>query len=202
MLKLEELIPGKISIAATDTELTREETLAFFRDKEIVNIQVSGSDGTQRKRITVVDKSDVALYRDLVQRGKVNGYSIDLRLVEVVDYFEDMLHMKINSCTSGETMRPHLVEYRGMDRCKNCVSIYWLVPISGGECCGYILFKHMTSKLIINKLKELLENYKGTTRCPVKFKVHDTLIEWTTAKSKEAIDKTCSYLTKVVIENL
>ena len=202
MTKLEEIIPGEISIAATDNNLNREETLAFFQDKEIVNIQVSGSDGNQSKVITVVDKPDVACYHDFVQHGKVNGYNIDLRLVEVVDYFENMLHMEIDSCKSGQTMKQHLAEYRGMDRYGNCVSIYWLVPISDGKCCGYILFKHMTSKLIINKLKELLENYKGTTKCPVKFNVHNTMIEWTTAKSKEAIDEVCSYLTKVVIENL
>ena len=111
MLKLEELIPGEISLAATSNELTREETLAFFHDKEIVNIQVSGSDGTQRKVITVVDKPDFARYRDFTQRGMVNGCYIDLRLVEVVDYFEDMLHMKIDSCTSGQTMNQHPFEH-------------------------------------------------------------------------------------------
>lgn len=202
MLKLKEMIPGEISLAGTSNNLTREETLAFFHDKEIVNIQVSGSDGTQRKAITVVDKSDIACYHDFVQHGKVNGYNVDLRLVEVVDYFENMLHMEIDSCVSGQTMNRHLFEYRGMDRYENCVSIYWLVPISGDKCCGYIHFKHMTSKLIINKLKELLENRKGTTKCPVEFKVYNTRIEWITAKSKEAIDKVCAYLTRVVIENL
>jgi len=202
MLKLEELIPGQISLVGNSSELTREETLMFFRDKEIANIQVSESDGTRRKAITVVDKSDLACYHDFVQSGKVNGRDVDLRLVEVVDYFENVLHMKIDLCTSGQTMNRHLFEHRGMDRYGNYVQIYWLVPTFGDECCGYIYFKHATSKLIIDKLKELLESYKGTAKRPVKFKVHNTMIEWTTVKSKEAIDKACAYLTKVVIENL
>lgn len=205
MLKLKELIPGKIILVGSSSELTRKETLAFFHDKEIVNIQVSESDGTRRKAITVVDKSDLARYREFTQNGKVNGRDVDLRLVEVVDYFENVLHMKIDSCTSGQTMLRHLFEYRGMDRYGNCVQIYWLVPIFGNECCGHIYFKRTLSKLIINKMKELLENYKGTTKRPVDFKVYNTLntrIEWITVNSKEAIDKACSYLTKVVIENL
>lgn len=202
MLKLEELIPGGIELAGSSNELTRDETLVFFHGKEIVNIQVSKSDGTRRKAITVVDKSDFALYHDFNQCGKVNGCSVDLRLVEVVDYFENVLHMKIDSCESGRTMNRHIFEHRGMDRYGNYVSIYWLVPTFGDECCGHIYFKHAPSKLIINKLEELLESYKGTTKCPVDFKVYDTRIEWTTIKSKEAIDRACSYLTKVVIENL
>ena len=203
MLKLEELIPGEIRLVGGHPgNLTREETLAFFHDKEIVNIQVSESDGTRRKAITVVSILDFARYHDFVQSGKVNGCNVDLRLVEVVDYFENVLHMKIDSCTSGQTMNRHLFEYHGMDRYGNCVQIYWLVPTFGDECCGYIYFKYTPSKLIINKLKELLESYKGTTKCPIDFKVYDTRIEWTTVKSKEAIDEACAYLTKVVIENL
>lgn len=203
MFKLEEIIPGEISLVGRPNELTREETLAFFHDKEIVNIQVSESDGTRCKAITLVDDRILARYRDFAQSGKVNGRDVDLRLVEVVDYFENVLHMKIDSCTSGQTMNRHLFEYRGMDRYGNHVQIYWLVPISGNECCGHICFKHTTSKLIINKMKELLESYKGTTKCPVDFKVYDTpRIEWTTVNSKEAIDEACAYLTKVVIENL
>ena len=202
MLKLEELIPGEISLVGRLNELSRKDTLAFFHDKEIVNIQISESDGTRRKAITVVDKPDLARYHEFTQSGKVNGCDVDLRLVEVVDYFENVLHMKIDSCTSGQTMNRHLFEYRGMDRYGNCVKIYWLVPISGNECCGHIYFEHTTSKLIIDKMKELLEIYKGTTKYPVDFKVYDTRIEWATVNSKEAIDKACAYLTKVVIENL
>lgn len=202
MLKLKEIVPGEISLAGSLKEFTRKETLAFFHDKEIVNIQVSETDGTRRKAITVVDKPDLARYHDFTQHGKINGYDVDLRLVEVVDYFENVLHMKIVSCTSGQTMNRHLFEHRGKDRYGNHVQIYWLVPISGNECCGYICFKYTPSKLIIDKMKELLESYKGTTKCPMDFKVYGTRIEWTTANSKEAIDKACSYLTKVVIENL
>ena len=80
MFKLEEIIPGEISLVGRPNELTREETLAFFHDKEIVNIQVSESDGTRRKAITVVDGRILARYRDFAQSGKINGHDVDLIL--------------------------------------------------------------------------------------------------------------------------
>ena len=173
-----------------------------------MNIQTSVADGTYRKTIYVVNKKCVDEYFNNNRRGNVCGHVVDVRLAEAVDYFENTLHIRVIDCSPGYTLSQSSISYRGYDRCGNKVTIIeYILNSQNNEVKGYFELSCVPSKLIVNKLKELLNDCVETKVRDVTFDIikdcNDRLIIfWTTAKIQESIDAACEYFTKVVIENL
>lgn len=211
MLNLEEMIPGDLDMVsfANNRTLDRTDKLLFFKNKEVVNIKTSVFDGAYSKTIYVVDKKYVDEYFNNNCRGSVYGHDVDVRLAEVVDYFEHTLHIGVYDCSPGYTLSRSPVIYRGCDRCDNKVTIIEYIPNSQNDKAkGYLELSYVPSKLIFNKLKELLNDCVETKIRDVTFDIErysniDRLtIFWTTPKIQKSIDAACEYFTKVVIENL
>lgn len=209
MLNLEEMIPGDLDVAEffNHRTLNRAEKLLFFENKEVVNIQASVDDGAYRKSIYVVDKKYVDEYFNTNRRGNVCGHVVDVRLAEAVDYFENTLHIGVNACGPGYTLSQSPISYRGCDRCGNKVTIVeYTLNSQDDEARGYFELSCIPSKLIVNKLKELLNDSVETKIRNVIFDIYNCndhlIVSWTTAKIQESIDAACEYFTKVVIENL
>lgn len=208
MLNLEEMIPGDLDMAAfaNNRTLDRVEKKLFFENKEVVYIQTS-ADGTYRKTIYVVNKKWVDEYSNTNRRGNVCGHVVDVRLAEAVDYFENTLHIGVNNCSPGYTLSQSPISYRGCDRYGNIVTIIeYTLNSQNDEAKGYFELSCVPSKLIVNKLKELLNDCVETKIRDVTFDIKECndhlFIFWTTPKIQKSIDAACEYFTKVVIENL
>ncbi len=204
MIELEDLIPGEIRIRDSNQELNREKTLEFFKNKTIVKLHSSVNTGI--KDCAIIDNDLLDKYYKTHQTGTFNGIEVDLQLVEVLDYLNNVLRIKTTSSCAGHTLSVDPMVWCGRDRYGHNVDIYEYVPKcasvlrSENEAHGYISFKHIPPKPIRETLRERLG-----IPCS---KFHEQIyndryeISWNVEKEQSMIDATCKELTDVILNNL
>lgn len=211
MLKLEEIIPGTLRIKDSPHEYTRKETLSILENMTMVDLLCNVCEGIYSKTCAIIDTNLVDEYSKTHRAGRVNELRVDLPLVEVVDYINNILHLRTDGCCSGHTITLDPIEYKAKDRYGNFIEIVKYRPNPNEACFGYLHFRYKPSAPIVNVLKEKLLNVQiGKKSHDIHFEINEYngggndiwSIEWHTAKTQDAIDEACAYLTKIVIENL
>ena len=199
MIKLEDLIQGEIRIRDSNQELNREKTLAFFQNKTIVALDSSIKSGVN---CAIIKNDLLDEYYKTHQTGTVDGTKIDLQLVEVIYYLNNVLRIKTTSSCSGHTLSIDPIVWRGEDRCGNIVDLYEYVKRDSVlKARGYITFKHIPPKPIRNTLREHL----GIPCSKFNEQIYNGdryEISWDVEKEQSVIDATCKELTDVILNNL
>ena len=201
MIELEDLIQGEIWIKDSSHTFDHNATLRYFENKTIVALY----SGDNTKSCAIVRNNLLDEYYKTHQTGKVNGNTVDLQLVEVLDYINNNLHIETVDSCAGHTLDVDPVVLRGMDRYGNKVDIFEYVPNtkelgSENKTRGYIVFKHIPPKPIRKTLRERLG-----IPCS---KFHEQIyndryeISWNIEKEQSMIDVTCKELTDVILNNL
>ena len=203
MIKIEDLIPGEVWVKGSTHTFDFKVTLRYFENKTIVALYSEDN----KKSCAVVRNNLLDEYYKTHQTGKVNGITVDLQLVEVLDYINNNLHIETVASCAGHTLDVDPIVLRGMDRYGNKVDIFEYVSNTNelepeNEARGYIVFKHIPPKPIRDTLRKKLVMHKFSKFQDLLYNGDGYEISWTVKKEQSEIDAACKELTDVILNNL